>query len=38
LRVLAETAGLVNVDVRRHRPAFRVSMIAGTQAISSVPR
>jgi SAM-dependent methyltransferase len=28
LRILAEEAGLVDVDVQRHRPAFRLSMIA----------
>jgi 2-polyprenyl-3-methyl-5-hydroxy-6-metoxy-1,4-benzoquinol methylase len=37
LRALAEAAGLVNVDVQRHRPAFRVSMIAETRAISPPP-
>ena len=38
LRALAEAAGLVSVDVQRHRPAFRLSMIAASPAIAPVPR
>ena len=37
LKTLAEAAGMVNVDVRRHRPAFRLSMTAGTRSTPLAP-